>query len=83
MKDSGQYLVERILEHKGYTGKGKHKQRSKLFFLVKWLGYEVPDWQPWKNLHTNTITHNYMKEIPYLVKLIPERYTDDDIEVEA
>ena len=78
VKDSDQYLVERVLNHKGFTGTGKQRERSKLLFLVKWLGYEEPEWQPWKNLHTNIKAHEYMKEIPYLKKLIPERYTDDE-----
>ena len=83
VKDSGQYLVESILDHKGYTGKGNYRQISKLLFLVKWVGYEEPDWQPWKNLHRNFLTHEYMKDFPYLAKKIPKRYTDDnDIEVE-
>jgi len=85
VKDSGQYLVERILDHKGYTGKGNQRQISKLTFLVKWVGYEEPDWQPWKNLHKNFLTHEYMKDYPYLAKKIPQRYTDGDdlIEVDA
>ena len=83
VKDSGQFLVERILDHKGYTGKGMHKIISKLQFLVKWVGYEQPDWQPWSNLHKNLLTHDYMRTIPCLAKKIPKRYTDDnDIEVE-
>jgi len=83
VKDSGQFLVERILDHKGYTGKGLHRMISKLQFLVKWVGYEQPDWQPWSNLHKNLLTHDYMRTIPCLAKKIPKRYTDDnDIEVE-
>jgi len=77
VKDSGQFLVERILGHKGYTGKGKI---SKLLFLVKWVGYEEPDWQPWQNLHMNFLAHEYMKDFPYLARNIPKRYTDDDVE---
>ena len=82
VKDSGQFLVERILNHRGFTGKGNQRRISELEFLVKWVGYAEPDWQPWANLHKNVLTHDYMKTIPCLAKKIPERYTiEEDIEV--
>lgn len=38
---NGEFEVERIVEEK--TSGGKHKQ---LKYLVKWLGYDKPTWEP-------------------------------------
>jgi hypothetical protein len=38
----GKYKVEKILE--------KRKKGNSYEYLVKWVGYEEPDWQPAKNL---------------------------------
>jgi hypothetical protein len=78
MKDTDQFLVESIVAHRGYTGTGsKKKKSSDLEFLVKWVGYQEPEWLPWKNLYANSIAHAYMKLYPGLAKVIPKRYLQD------
>ena len=74
MKDTDQFLVESILTHRGYTGKYGSKKSSNLEFLVKWVGYQEPEWLPWRNLYANSIAHAYMRLHPVLVKVIPKRY---------
>ena len=76
MKDTDQYLVEAILDHRGYTGQGSSKRSSDLEFLVKWVGYDKPEWQPWKEYYANSIAHNYMRQYPALNKIIPARFND-------
>ena len=74
VKNSDQFLVNAVINHTGYTGKGKQKKVSDLRLLVKWVGYEEPEWHPWKNFSANVIAHNYMKGFPELKKVIPKRY---------
>ena len=61
MKDTDQFLVEEIRDHRGYTGKGHHKKVSQLELLVKWVGFETPEWQPWHNFTSNSIAHAYLR----------------------
>lgn len=62
MKDLPEgYLVEEILAHKGDL----KKRKSDIQVLVKWLGYEEPDWQPWKNVRENSLFHEYLRKEGY------------------
>ena len=67
--DSGVFVVESILRHQG-TG----HFRAGLKFLVKWLGYPEPTWEPWSNLRTNEVAHAYMREFPDLEPAIAKRF---------
>ena len=55
MKDTDQFLVESILAHRGYSGNPGQNKTSKLEFLIKWVGFEEPEWLPWRNLYANSI----------------------------
>jgi hypothetical protein len=39
------YIVDKIVDHKGKHG-GSVKNKSNLKYLVQWLGYEYPSWEP-------------------------------------
>ena len=76
-KDSDQYLVERIVNHRGYTGTGASNKISKLWLEVKWVGFEETDWQQWTgNLNKNIRAHDYMRQFPYLKKHIGKHFQD-------
>ena len=77
MKDTDQFLVESILDHRGYSGHRNDRKTSRLEFLVKWVGYPEPEWLPWRNLYANSIAHDYMKLHPTLRKVIPKRYLQE------
>ena len=81
MKDTDQFLVESILAHRGYTGNQDLKKKSNLEFLIKWVGYDEPEWLPWRNLYANSIAHAYMKLHPRLMKVIPKRYLIDEDDI--
>jgi transposase InsO family protein len=83
-KDSGEeFQVEFIERMKGQPN-GK---KETLQFLVHWLGYDEPTWEPWKNIrHTYALYHflinqndrRYHQMIPKNIK-----YQDSDDEVES
>ena len=68
--DSQEYVVEAILQHRGDL-----RQASSLEFLVKWLGFDENQstWEPYSNLTSNEILHNYLKD-RRLLRLIPRRF---------
>jgi hypothetical protein len=76
VKDSDQFIVEAIISHRGCNAKGRLKKASDLELLVKWAGYEQPEWHPWNNFTSNSIAHSYMREIPALKKIIPKRFRE-------
>jgi hypothetical protein len=56
-KDSGeQFLVESIQSIRGRI-EGKKEQ---LQFLVKWIGYDTPTWEPWKNIRHTIALYNFL-----------------------
>ena len=50
------YIVERIAEHQK-VGRGRK-------FLVHWLGYAEPSWEPEKNLKALEVYKEYVKALP-------------------
>jgi hypothetical protein len=60
IKDANQYIVERIMEHRG-----NWNVKSSLQFRVRWRGYTEHDdtWEPWKNVRTNARLHEYLRSI--------------------
>ena len=50
------YIVERITAHQK-AGRGRK-------FLVHWLGYAEPSWEPEKNLKTLEVYKEYVKALP-------------------
>jgi transposase InsO family protein len=57
LSDSQSFIIERVIRHKGNPNKKKT-----LFFKVKWAHELNETWEPWSNLRTNAIVHNYCKE---------------------
>ena len=73
-RDTDFELVERILEHRGFTGKKGADRRENLQFLVKWANQEEPTWHPWKDFRNNWVVHAYMLQFPYLERILNERW---------
>jgi hypothetical protein len=71
LRDTGAYLVESIVAHRGSIA----RNRSNLFFHVKWVGYDLSDtdWEPWKNFHTNAVVHQYLRD-HNMAAIIPARF---------
>jgi hypothetical protein len=81
-KDDGlQYQVEFIEKMKGRIN-GK---KQELKFLVHWVGYDQPTWEPWRNVHKTFALYYFSKSNPKYQKLIPKniKYLDSDEEVES
>ena len=58
LKDNGtMYQVERISKHKGDPKKNK----SNLYFLVHWLGYDETTWEPWVHVRRTAQLHDYLR----------------------
>jgi hypothetical protein len=58
--DDRQYVVEKILDHSNENADGT-KQRQ---YLVKWLGYTQPTWQPLEDLeHCTQLIKEYWDEV--------------------
>jgi hypothetical protein len=55
-KDHDEEQVEKILDHTNV------KQKSKMDFLVRWLGYDESHdlWLPWSQLRDNPKLHKYL-----------------------
>ena len=70
-KDRGQWVVEKIVSHRGYTGEGKSNRIGHLFLETKWLGSDETTWESWSNqLRNNSVAHAYMRKFPHLAKNI-------------
>ena len=63
------WVVERIQNHKG-----SWKTKSHMTFLVKWVGWETPTWQPWKDVRDCKEFHDYL-EAKGKSDLRPKRFT--------
>ena len=53
------YLVDRITAHKG-----KPSSKSKMSFLVHWVGYDNPTWERWKQVARTLALYTYLKNHP-------------------
>ena len=61
IKDDGtMYQVDYISKHKGDPKKSK----SQLWFLVHWVGYDDPTWEPWTHVRRTAQLHNYLRNHP-------------------
>jgi hypothetical protein len=56
--DSQAFIVEDILDH---VFEGKKQIKTEMKFLVKWLGYEQPTWEPYANLAKLKQLHAYLR----------------------
>jgi hypothetical protein len=58
VKDDGtMYQVDYISKHRGDAKKAK----SQLWFLVHWVGYEDPTWEPWNHVRRTAQLHEYLR----------------------
>ncbi len=55
--DGTMYQVDYISKHKGDAKKAK----SQLWFLVHWVGYEEPTWEPWNHVRRTAQLHDYLR----------------------
>ena len=67
-RDLQMFEVEAINDHKGNPN-----YKTRMTFLVKWAGYDQQTWEPWDNLKTNAILHQYLKDHK-MKRLIPQSY---------
>ena len=52
---------------------GNPNWKTRMTFKVKWMGYDQETWEPWDNLKSNVILHEYLKDHK-MKKLIPQSY---------
>lgn len=73
-RDSQQFVIESIVEHKGRTS-GKNISRSALQFRVHWMGYgqESETWEPWGSLRNVPALHRYL-QTKGLTNLVPKEH---------
>jgi hypothetical protein len=73
MTDDQTFLVESILKHRFIGDKSPNK--TNLQFLIKWIGYKEPTWEPYRNTSSLEKVHNYLLKAK-LKKFIPEKYKE-------
>lgn len=56
LRDQDLFMVEKIVRHAGSV-----KKLKTMRFLVKWIGYEAPTWEPYENLRNNLVLYEYAK----------------------
>jgi hypothetical protein len=71
MADNHSILVETILKH-CFIGT-KAPNRSNLQFLVKWVGFDDPSWEPYRNTSSLEKVHEYLIKAK-LAKFIPDKF---------
>ena len=82
--DSGsEYMVEFIEKMKGNPTGSKENMK----FLVHWVGFESPTWEPWKNVRHTYALYNFLsqQDHPKYRNLIPKniKYIDSDDDIES
>jgi hypothetical protein len=76
VRNKKMYLIDKVVRHRG-----SFKPHKKLRFLIHWKGFDSEEdtWEPWSNLRSNEVVHNYLRNHRASF-LIPARYripTDD------
>jgi hypothetical protein len=66
--DEDEFEIEQVLKHKWQKG-----NRSTLEFLIKFTGYDKPEWTHWNNLKSVELVHDYMMTHK-LRSFIPKSY---------
>jgi Chromo (CHRromatin Organisation MOdifier) domain len=61
IEDQEEYFVEQILDQRVARGRGRGGPR-RLQYLVKWVGYAEPDWQPAENVEDTEALENYLRQ---------------------
>ena len=57
--DNQSFIVEAIQSHKFSSRK---QNRSNMQVLVKWIGYELPTWEPYANVAKLQLFHDYLRK---------------------
>ena len=73
MTDDQTFMVESILKHR-FIG-DKSPKKTNLQFLIKWIGYDDPTWEPYRNTSNLEKVHNYLTKAK-LKKFIPEKFKE-------
>ena len=68
LRDNQYFEVERIDAHRGDANKV-----SNLQFRVKWIGFEEPTWEPWRNVYKVGALHEYLRT-HNMKRLIPKQF---------
>lgn len=55
--DGSKYPVEYIEKMRGSLG----GRKENLSFLVHWIGYDEPTWEPWKNVRQSFALYHFLK----------------------
>jgi hypothetical protein len=72
LADNESFLVEKIIKHR-FIDKN-HKVKGSLQFYIKWVGFDQPTWEPWKNTFKLAQVHEYLKTHKELRKFVPKNY---------
>jgi hypothetical protein len=64
-KDLDEYVVEKILDHRP-TGEVRKLPLSKYFFLVKWVDFDEPTWEPYSGIKNLEPLDQYGRAHPEL-----------------
>ena len=82
-KDSGEQFPVEYIE----KARGSIKDKTKMEFLVHWIGHDNPTWEPWKNVRTTHACYHFLKNHPNekYREIIPKaiRFVDSDDEIES
>ncbi len=75
--DKQVWMVEDIIDHKPKITLTKFIKLPKkdMSFLVRWQGYDSPEWNSWENMRDTIALHNYLDKIG-ASSLIPIRYRE-------
>jgi hypothetical protein len=75
LRQQNVYIVEEIRGKKG-----NFKRKDELMFKVHWKGFNDEDdtFEPWKNLRTNEVLHDWMRKNNF-AKEIPEQYQQEGL----
>ena len=68
--DKQMFVVETVLEH---IFESKRQLKSDLKFLIKWVGYKQPSWEPYANVAKVGKVHEYLRE-NHMDKYIRDAY---------
>ena len=82
-KDSGEQFPVEYIE----KARGSFKDKTKMEFLVHWIGHDEPTWEPWKNVRTTHACYYFLKNHPNekYREMIPKniKFVDSDDEIES
>ena len=74
VRDMDLYTVNKITDMRGNPKKGK----AGLQFLVHWVGYDDPTWEPWTSVRRLSSLHNFLRHHPNknVRNILPKNFID-------